>query len=395
VLGWRDGAVRRRDLGIDRRGGHAVDAPALRGPVADLTGDDPALASTAWPSSCASGPSTRSTTCYFPSLSARTIVYKGMLTSQQLRRVLPRPLRRAVRSAGWPSCTRASPPTPSPRWPLAHPYRYLAHNGEINTLAGNRNWMRAREALLATDLIPGTCRASSRSAPRGQRLGLLRRGARAPAPGGRSLPHAVLMMIPEAWENHPTMDPARRAFYRYHASLMEPWDGPAAVASPTAPWSAPCSTATGCARPATGSPTTAGGAGQRGRRARHPPDKVVRKGRLQPGRMFLVDTGQGRIVDDDEIKAELAPSTPTRVAGRGPDRARRAAPRTMLTPQHASVVTHQRLFGYTNEELRLILAPMAKTGAEPLGSMGSDTAIAVLSDRPGCSTTTSPSCSPR
>ena len=322
-----------------------------------------------------------------------------MLTGHQLRHLLPRPVRPDASRAGWPSCTRRFSTNTFPSWPLAHPYRYLAHNGEINTLRGNRNWMRAREALLESDLIPGDLERlfpicdpdGSDSATFDEVLELLHLG-------GRSLAHAVLMMIPEAWENHTSMDPARRAFYRFHASLMEPWDGPAAVVFTDG--------------------TVAGGVLDRNglRPARYwvtddglvvlasevgvldiDPAKVVRKGRLQPGRMFLVDTAQGRIVDDDEIKAQLAAEHPYgQWLADGQVDLDDLPPRMMLTPQHASVVTHQRLFGYTNEELRLILAPMAKAGGEPIGSMGNDAAIAALSRAsPACSSTTSPSCSPR
>ncbi len=321
---------------------------------------------------------------YLPSLSARTLVYKGMLTSHQLRAFYPDLSDDRFETGLALVHSRFSTNT-FPSWPLAHPYRYLAHNGEINTLRGNRNWMRAREALLESELIPGDLERlfpicdpqGSDSASFDEALELLHLG-------GRPLPHAVLMMIPEAWENHGQMDPARRAFYRYHASLMEPWDGPAAVVFTDG--------------------TVAGGVLDRNglRPARYwvtedglvvlasevgvldiDPATVVRKGRLQPGRMFLVDTAQGRIVEDDEIKAALAAEHPY---GRWLEEQQLTLedlpPRTMLTPQHASVVTHQRLFGYTTEELRIILVPMAENGAEPLGSMGHDAAIAVLSNKP-------------
>ena len=320
---------------------------------------------------------------YVPSLSARTIVYKGMLTSEQLRHFFT-----DLQDPGFESAlalvhSRFSTNT-FPSWPLAHPYRYMCHNGEINTLAGNRNWMRAREALLETALIEGDLSriypictpGASDSASFDEVLELLHLG-------GRSLPHAVLMMIPEAWENHGTMDPGRRAFYRYHASLMEPWDGPAAV----------CFT----------DGTVVGAVLDRNglRPARYwvtdddlvvlasevgvldiAPERVVRKGRLQPGRMFLVDTAKGRLVEDEEIKAELAAEHPyADWLAEDQIRLDELPARTMLTPQHGSVVAQQRLFGYTTEELRVIMAPMARTGAEPIGSMGSDTAVAVLSDR--------------
>jgi glutamate synthase (NADPH/NADH) large chain len=321
---------------------------------------------------------------YVASLSARTIVYKGMLTGHQLRRFYPDISDPSFESGIALVHSRFSTNT-FPSWPLAHPYRYLAHNGEINTLRGNRNWMHAREALLRSELIPGdlerlfpTCDpTASDSASFDEVLELLHLG-------GRSLPHAVLMMIPEAWENHTLMDPVRRAFYRYHASLMEPWDGPAAVVFTDG--------------------TVAGGVLDRNglRPARFwvtddglvvlasevgvldiDPKKVVRKGRLAPGRMFLVDTAQGRIVEDDEIKAELASAQPyARWLEERQVSLDDLPPRVMLTPQHASVVSHQRLFGYTNEEFQIILSPMAKSGMEPIGSMGHDAAIATLSDRP-------------
>ena len=320
---------------------------------------------------------------YFPSLSTRTIVYKGMLTSFQLREFFPELSDERVESGMALVHSRFSTNT-FPSWPLAHPYRYLAHNGEINTLAGNRNWMRAREALLATDLIPGDLAriypictpGASDSASFDEVLELLHLG-------GRPLPHAVLMMIPEAWENHESMDPARRAFYRYHASLMEPWDGPAAVAFTDGTVVGAVLDRNGL-RPARywvtddGLVVLASEVGV----LDLDPATVVRKGRLQPGRMFLVDTAEGRIVDDDEIKATLAAEHPyADWLAEDQVRLEDLPARSMLTPQHASVVTHQRLFGYTTEELRIIVGPMAKTGAEPIGSMGSDASIAVLSDR--------------
>jgi glutamate synthase (NADPH) large chain len=321
---------------------------------------------------------------YFPSLSARTVVYKGMLTSHQLAEFYPELGDQRLESGLALVHSRFSTNT-FPSWPLAHPYRYLAHNGEINTLAGNRNWMRAREALLQTDLIPGDlARAypictpgASDSASFDEVLELLHLG-------GRSLAHAVLMMIPEAWENHASMDPERRAFYRYHASLMEPWDGPAAVAFTDGTVIGAVLDRNGL-RPARywvtddGLVVLASEVGV----LDLDPATVVRKGRLQPGRMFLVDTSLGRIVEDDEIKAQLAAEHPyAEWLAQDQIRLEDLPPRTMLTPQHASVVTHQRLFGYTNEELRIIVGPMARTGLEPIGSMGSDAAIAVLSDRP-------------
>ncbi|MBV8463829.1 MAG: glutamate synthase subunit alpha, partial [Acidimicrobiales bacterium] len=319
---------------------------------------------------------------YFASLSARTIVYKGMLTSHQLDEFFPDLSDERVVSALALVHSRFSTNT-FPSWPLAHPYRYLCHNGEINTVAGNRNWMRAREALCRTPLMPGLERAfpvvtpgASDSASFDEVLELLHLG-------GRPIHHAVLMMIPEAWENHRTMDPARRAFYRFHSSLMEPWDGPAVVAFTDGTVIGAVLDRNGL-RPARywvtddGLVVLASEVGV----LDVPSSKVVRKGRLQPGRMFLVDTATGRMVDDDEIKTELAAEQPYEEWLEQQIDLDQLPPRTMLTPQRASVVGQQRLFGYTDEELRLILAPMARSGAEPIGSMGSDTAIAALSNRP-------------
>ncbi|MHB8439154.1 MAG: glutamate synthase central domain-containing protein, partial [Acidimicrobiales bacterium] len=321
---------------------------------------------------------------YLPSLSARTIVYKGMLTSLQLRTFFP-DLSDPTFATGLALVHSRFSTNTFPSWPLAHPYRYLAHNGEINTLRGNRNWMRAREALLESDLLPGDLErlfpicdpAGSDSASFDEVLELLHLG-------GRPLPLAVLMMIPEAWENHTQMDASRRAFYRYHSSLMEPWDGPAAVVFTDGTVAGAVLDRNGL-RPARywvtddGLVVLASEVGV----LDLDPATVVRKGRLQPGRMFLVDTAQGRIVDDDEIKAALAAEHPyEQWLDEQQLTLEDLPPRTMLTPQHSSVVTHQRLFGYSAEELRIILIPMATNGAEPIGSMGHDASMAVLSERP-------------
>ena len=320
---------------------------------------------------------------YFPSLSSRTMVYKGMLTAQQVDKYFPDLSDDRFMSGLALVHSRFSTNT-FPSWSLAHPYRYVAHNGEINTLMGNRNWMQAREALLRSDLIPGdlarifpVCTpGASDSASFDEVLELLYLG-------GRSLPHAVLMMIPEAWENNDRMDPKRRDFYRYHRAIMEPWDGPAAIAFTDGTLAGAVLDRNGL-RPARYWVTDEGlvvMASEVGV-VDVDPASVVRKGRLQPGRMFLVDTAGGRIVEDAEIKRELVGAHPYgEWADRKQVELRQLPPRTMLTPQHASVVAHQRLFGYTSEELRLLVAPMAVTGGEPLGSMGNDSALAVLSNR--------------
>ncbi|HWH32328.1 MAG TPA: glutamate synthase large subunit [Egibacteraceae bacterium] len=320
---------------------------------------------------------------YFASLSSRTLVYKGMLTTPQLPAFFADLTDERVESALALVHSRFSTNT-FPSWPLAHPYRFVAHNGEINTLQGNRNWMRAREALLATDLIPGDLKrcfpivtpGASDSASFDEVLELLHLG-------GRPLPHAVLMMIPEAWENHAQMPAERKAFYEFHASLMEPWDGPASIAFTDGTVIGAVLDRNGL-RPSRYWVT----ADDRVIMASEvgvldvEPSQVVRKGRLQPGRMFLVDTSQGRIIGDEEIKAELASEHPyAEWLERGLVGLEELPERRVLLPQHASVVQHQRLFGYSTEELRIIVQPMAERGAEPIGSMGSDTPIAVLSNR--------------
>src|SRR5215475_6314128 len=324
---------------------------------------------------------------YFPSLSSRTLVYKGMLTSAQLATFFPDLADPRVTSALALVHSRFSTNT-FPSWPLAHPYRFIAHNREINTIKGNRNWMRAREALLATSLIendpsrllPVCTDGLSDSASFDEVLELLHLG-------GRSLPHAVLMMIPEAWENHVEMDPARRAFYEYHAALMEPWDGPASVTFTDGTLIGAVLDRNGLRparwwRTADGLVVLASEAGV----LDLDPATIVAKGRLQPGRMFLVDTAAGRVVTDEEIKSALAAEHPYRDwlhAGMLhldtlPQRPATARPR----PGRDDLARYQRLFGYTEEELRVLLAPMAATGAEPIGSMGTDTPVAVLSERP-------------
>jgi len=326
---------------------------------------------------------------YFASLSARTIVYKGMLSAVQLGPFFPDLSDPRYGSALALVHSRFSTNT-FPSWPLAHPYRYVAHNGEINTIRRNRNWLRAREAMLATDLIPPSKdgrgierlfpilnEEGSDSASFDECLELLHMG-------GRSLPHAVLMMIPEPWENHQEMTAERRAFYQFHASVMDPWDGPALIAFTDGSVIGAVLDRNGL-RPgrywvtSDGLVVLASEVGV----LDIDPATVIRKGRLQPGRIFLADTAAGRIVEDEEVKAALAAEHPYEAwlhAGLVhlddlPDRSLPPATATDLG-------TLQRMHGYTEEELRVILAPMARAGSEPIGSMGTDTPPAVLSDRP-------------
>ena len=321
---------------------------------------------------------------YFPSLSARTIVYKGMLTTGQLEEFFPDLSNELVKSPLALVHSRFSTNT-FPSWPLAHPYRYIAHNGEINTVRGNRNWMRAREALLASPLIPGDISrlfpivqpSGSDSASFDEVLELLYLT-------GRSLPHSILMMIPEAWENSTTMSQERRDFYAFHSSLMEPWDGPACVTFTDGSQVGAVLDRNGL-RPSRfwvtddGLVILASEVGV----LDIDPAKVVRKGRLQPGRMFLVDIAEGRIIEDGEIKDSLAAAHPYgEWLGEGVVRLADLPSREHIIYPHSSVLRRQRAFGYTEEELRIIIAPMAKNGAEPLGSMGTDSPIAALSDKP-------------
>ncbi|WP_219417675.1 glutamate synthase large subunit [Pseudonocardia nigra] len=321
---------------------------------------------------------------YFPSLSPRTLVYKGMLAEPQVEAFYPDLSDERVTSALAVVHSRFSTNT-FPAWPLAHPYRYVAHNGEINTLRGNRNWMAAREALLQSDLIPGDLARlspivtpdASDSATFDEVLELLHLG-------GRSLPHAVLMMIPEAWENHEEMDPARRAFYEFHSTLMEPWDGPALVAFTDGTQIGAVLDRNGL-RPARywvtedGTVVLASEVGV----LDVEPGSVVRKGRLEPGRMFLVDTEAGRIVDDAEIKGALSAEHPyAEWLHAGLIRLEDLPAREREVPTHAALTHRQRSAGYTEEELNVLLKPMAATGAEPIGSMGNDAPLAGISQRP-------------
>jgi glutamate synthase (ferredoxin) len=321
---------------------------------------------------------------YIVSLSARTLIYKGMLTAWQLAPMFPDLSDPAFESALALVHQRFSTNT-FPSWPLAHPYRLIAHNGEINTLRGNINWMRAREGLLQSDvfgddlqkLLPAIREGGSDTATFDNVLELLMMA-------GRPLAHAILMMIPEPWSRHDSMSPARRAFYEYHASLMEPWDGPASIAFTDG-------TVIGAVLDRNGL-----------RPSRYyvtkddlvimasevgvldvPPERILMKERLRPGRIFLVDTAKGRIVDDEEIKGELAAEHPYQQwldehlvdiddLPDGP----------VEEPEHETVFKRQQAFGYTQEDLRWLIAPMAMNGEEPVGSMGTDTALAVLSNRP-------------
>ena len=322
---------------------------------------------------------------YLPSLSCRTVIYKGLLLPGQMAayyKDLADPL---MESALALVHQRFSTNT-FPSWPLAHPYRYIAHNGEINTLRGNRNWMRAREAGLTSSvlgddlpkLFPLTNEKLSDSATLDNALELL-------LAGGRSLPHALMTLIPEAWSGNDLMDAERRAFYEYHACLMEPWDGPSAVAFSDGRQIGAILDRNGL-RPARYTVTKDGLvvlASESGV-IEFAPEQIKERGRLQPGRMFLVDLEQGRIVPDEEIKAQVCGQQPY---GKWLEESRivladQPHPSGVPDDDPHTVKERQKSFGYTLEDLRLLLAPMAVGGEEAIGSMGTDTPLAVLSHRP-------------
>ncbi|HEY7042731.1 MAG TPA: glutamate synthase central domain-containing protein, partial [Nocardioidaceae bacterium] len=389
VLGWRDVPTAPDMLGATARGcmpsfAQLFVAPATRRVVGM------ALERMAY---CLRKRAEHESAAYFPSLSSRTLVYKGMLTTEQLDDFFPDIQDERLASAMAVVHSRFSTNT-FPSWPLAHPYRFIAHNGEINTVKGNRNWMKARESLLRSDLFAKASTAApsdtglerifpivtpeaSDSASFDEALELLHLG-------GRSLPHAVLMMIPEAWENHAEMDPQRRAFYEFHSTLMEPWDGPACVVFTDGTQIGAVLDRNGL-RPSRfwvtddGLVVLASEVGV----LDLPPASVVRKGRLQPGRMFLVDVDEQRIIEDDEIKQALAAEAPYEEwLHAGLMKLEDLPARQHIVHTHASVTRRQQVFGYTEEELRVLLTPMARNGVEPIGSMGTDSPIAALSERP-------------
>ncbi|WP_058233938.1 glutamate synthase large subunit [Devriesea agamarum] len=324
------------------------------------------------------------TDAYFPSLSTRTMVYKGMLTTTQLPEFFPdlRDPRYATKLAIVHS--RFSTNT-FPAWPLAHPFRTLAHNGEINTVIGNRNRMRAGETRLASPvfgddlsrLLPVNTPGASDSASLDEVLELLHLS-------GRSLPHALMMMVPEPWENDPGMDPQIRDFYRYHAMIQEPWDGPAAIVFSDGTQIGAKLDRNGL-RPLRWWLTTDGLVvlGSEAGLLPISPDRVARKGRVAPGSMFLLDVEQGKMLDEEQVRRDIATAQPYgKWIAENTVQLTDLPDREHVSHSRASVVRRQQTFGYTEEELRILLAPMAAKGVEPIGAMGTDTPVAVLSDRP-------------
>ncbi|MGH7739199.1 MAG: glutamate synthase central domain-containing protein, partial [bacterium] len=321
---------------------------------------------------------------YLASLSSRTIVYKGMLTPGQVH-----PYFRDLRDKDTESAlalvhSRFSTNT-FPSWDLAHPFRYIAHNGEINTLRGNINWMHAREALFETPyfskeevgkLLPIIREGQSDSAAFDNALEIL-------VMAGRSLPHSMMMLVPEAWTGHATMPQYKKDFYHYHACLMEPWDGPASIAFTDGQMIGALLDRNGL-RPSRYYVTQddlvvmASEVGV----LDIDPEKIIKKGRLEPGKMFLINLIEGRIVDDAEIKEKIAAENPygdwlknnLTMLDQLPE-----APH-VPEPDHETVLKRQKAYGYTHEELKLLMAPMAMNGEEAIGSMGDDTPIGILSN---------------
>ena len=322
---------------------------------------------------------------YVASLSFKTLVYKGMLLTDQVEEYYPDIANPAMETALALVHSRFSTNT-FPSWERAHPYRYVAHNGEINTLRGNINWMRARQAMFESDLfgedikkiLPVVDPNGSDSAMFDNCLELL-------VLGGRSLPHAMMMMIPEPWTNHESMSEEKKAFYEYHSCLLEPWDGPASIAFTDGDLIGAVLDRNGL-RPSRYYVTKddlvimASEVGV----LDVPADRVLHKGRLQPGRMFLIDTKEGRIVSDEEIKLQIASEQPYGqwIKENMLPLADVSLVNQMSEPGHETVLQRQQAFGYTFEDLRILMAPMARDAVEPVGSMGTDTPLAVLSNKP-------------
>jgi len=322
---------------------------------------------------------------YIPSLSSNTIVYKGLLLPHQMPAYYQDLKDESLTSALALIHSRFSTNT-FPTWPLAHPYRYICHNGEINTLKGNVNWMRARQGRLNSELFgkdlaklyPIVYEHQSDSACLDNAVEFL-------TMGGRSLPHAMMMLIPEPWVANPQMDLDRRGFYEYHAAMQEPWDGPAAVCFTDGKLIGATLDRNGL-RPCRYQVSTDGLVVLASEAGVLPMEiqKIRQKGRLMPGRMFLVDTVQGRIIDDEEVKAEIAIRKPYRswVTQYRISLDELPEPINVPQPDHPTIRQRQQAFGYTVEELKMVITPMVMEGQEAVSSMGTDTPLAVLSDRP-------------
>jgi glutamate synthase (ferredoxin) len=386
LLGWRDVPMRNETLGSVARSGQPFVRQVFVGRSPGLK-DELAFERKLFVIRARSAHELRKDhpSFYVPSFSYRTIVYKGMLMSEQVDEFYPDLADTAVESALALVHSRFSTNT-FPSWQRAHPYRFLAHNGEINTLRGNINWMHARESLFQSNLfgddikrvLPIIDTDGSDSAMFDNCLEFL-------VLAGRSLPHAVMMMIPEPWSNHESMSDEKKAFYEYHSCLMEPWDGPASIAFTDGTQIGAVLDRNGL-RPSRYYVTKDDLVIMASEVGVLPiePERVLQKGRLQPGRMFLIDTAVGRIISDEELKNRIVSEHPYREwldkhmleLAKVPDGS------DVLPPDHHTVLQRQQAFGYTWEDLRILMAPMAQQGVEAIGSMGTDTPLAVLSDKP-------------
>ncbi|MGZ5184691.1 MAG: glutamate synthase-related protein [Caldimonas sp.] len=326
---------------------------------------------------------THSREYYVPSMSCRTVIYKGLLLAHQVGQYYLDLQDPRLVSALALVHQRFSTNT-FPEWPLAHPYRMVAHNGEINTVKGNFNWMRAREGVMKSPVLgddlkklyPISFEGQSDTATFDNALELL-------TMSGYSLAHAVMMMIPEAWEQHPEMEPRRRAFYEYHAAMMEPWDGPAAMVFTDGRQIGATLDRNGL-RPARYAVTDDGIVIMASESGVLPiaENRIVKKWRLQPGKMFLIDFEQGRIVDDEELKNQFASAKPYRQWVDSVRIKLEDLPVAAARPEPAaSLLDRQQAFGYTQEDIKFLMSPMAQAGEEGIGSMGNDTPLAVLSDK--------------
>ncbi len=322
---------------------------------------------------------------YVPSLSHRTIVYKGMLNASQLLTFYPDLSDPGFEAAIALVHARFSTNT-FPSWSRAHPYRYISHNGEINTLRGNINWMHSRQSVMKSRLFGEDLKKvltvidleGSDSAMFDNVLELLHLS-------GRSLPHALMMMVPEPYSKNPEMSPEKKAFYEYHSCLMEPWDGPASIAFTDGTLVGAVLDRNGL-RPARYAVTKDGLAVMASETGvlDIPAERIIEKGRLQPGRMFLIDTAAGRIIPDDELKQRIASAEPYRewLDKYLVSLSSLPAPARVNEPDHEGILRRQEVFGYTAEDVRMLVSPMAESGNEPIGSMGNDTPLAVLSEKP-------------
>ncbi len=322
---------------------------------------------------------------YVPSLSCRTLIYKGLLLADQIEDYYP-DLADPAMVSGLALVHQRYSTNTFPTWDLAQPFRFLCHNGEINTLRGNVNWMQARQSLFESPmfgddmkkLFPILTPKASDSAILDNAIELLYHT-------GRSLPHAVMMLIPEAWQNHQTMSDEKKAFYEYHSALMEPWDGPASIPFTDGKCIGAVLDRNGL-RPSRYTVTKDGWVvmGSETGVMDIDPAQVEYKGRLEPGRMLLVDMDEGRIIDDVEIKEQMSQRNPYRqwLKDSMVNLADVPEPANVMGTDFASLITRQQLFGYTLEDLRILMSPMASTAKEAIGSMGTDSPVAVLSDKP-------------